>query len=249
MPRLVTVSVTASPGGTATMLPIAPLNGPIPLSATRPRMARPIDRPDDRQEDRPVGLGRCRLLQSEGVAAVAHRRPERDRRATADAALGQLGGGEGRRTRSPAHGATDGPRGRPTRARRGAATAGRSPIYQRSVAATSASTSAVVRTVTIAPSAPASRQRAHVSRGASTQGLPVSPLVARTNRCPGTRPGRAGRPVAGRSPRAPRGRPAGARSKSSSKAVQPSPIRPARRAPAAVSPPMTIGGGGSGTGR
>ena len=42
--------------------------------------------------------------------------------------------------------------------------------YQRSVAATSASMSAVVRARTIAPSAPASCHRAHVSPGAETHG-------------------------------------------------------------------------------
>ena len=50
--------------------------------------------------------------------------------------------------------------------------------YQRSTAFTSASMSAVVRARTIAPSAPASRQRAQVSRGALTQGLSAIRLVA-----------------------------------------------------------------------
>ncbi len=52
---------------------------------------------------------------------------------------------------------------------------GRRPLadHQRSTASTRASTSAVERARTMTPSAPASCQRAHSSRGASTQGLPV----------------------------------------------------------------------------
>ena len=46
--------------------------------------------------------------------------------------------------------------------------------YQRATESTSASTSSVVRASTIAPSAPASRQRSHVSRGAVTHGVPRS---------------------------------------------------------------------------
>ena len=62
----------------------------------------------------------------------------------------------------------------PARRRRRPAAAHRPQLpgrdYQRSVAATSASTSAVVRARTIAPSAPASCHRAHVSPGAVTHG-------------------------------------------------------------------------------
>ena len=45
VPRLVTVRVTASPGGAETTFPTAPLNGPIPAMATRPRTARKMTAP------------------------------------------------------------------------------------------------------------------------------------------------------------------------------------------------------------
>ena len=57
-----------------------------------------------------MGLGRRRLREPERVAVLAHRRPERDGRAAADAALGELGGGgRDRGTSSWCHGqgATD----------------------------------------------------------------------------------------------------------------------------------------------
>ena len=65
---------------------------------------------------------------------------------------------------------------------------------------------------------------------------------------PGTRRGRAGPRAAGRPPRAPRDRAAGSPRSCRRTPIQPSPIRPASRAPAGVSPPMMIGGGGTGTG-
>ncbi len=87
---------------------------------------------------------------------------------------------------------------------------------------------------------------------------PRSPAERRPTACrgstprpasrPGTRRGPSGPPAASPTPRATPGTAAGCCSKLSSNADQPSPIRPASRAPAAVSPPMMIGGGGSGTG-
>ena len=102
-----------------------------------------------------------RLLEPERVAALAHRRPERDDRATADATLGLPGGRGGGGHRDAAsfigpewcHGP---PERVATRQRR---------TYQRPAAATRASTSAVVRAVTMAPSAPSDSQRSSSARG------------------------------------------------------------------------------------
>ncbi len=93
------------------------------------------------------------------------------------------------------------------------------------------------------------RPRASDPRSRAARSPRASPRASRRRASPpGTRRRRAGPRVVGRSPRAPRGRAAGCASKLSSNVLQPSPIRPASRAPAAVSPPMMIGGGGSGTG-
>ena len=126
VPRFVTVRVTASPGGTDTMFPICAAERADPAEREAAEDRQADHRADDRQEDRPVGLGRRRLLEPERVAVLAHRRPERDGRAAADAALGQLGRGAGgagrghpvmvpRTARAPGRPATSGRRRRDQR--------------------------------------------------------------------------------------------------------------------------------------
>ena len=124
------------------------------------RARAPTTASADRHEDRPVDLRAGRVAQPDRVAPLAQADVERNRRAAARAGVGEAGrrgrvGGIGRRSgHVPAIGE-----------RRMLA------AYQRSVAATSASTSAVVRARTIAPSAPASRQRSQVARGIRHHGL------------------------------------------------------------------------------
>ncbi len=137
---------------------------------------------DDRQDGGAVRLRRGRLLEAERVAALAHRRAERDDRPAPDAVLGRLVE-RGRGSHRDA-GSFMGSRMVPRTARWGAGRLRRARSYQRPVAATSASTSAVVRAVTTAPSAPASRQRCQVSRGASIQGL--APRASSPDRPPWT---------------------------------------------------------------
>ncbi len=247
-PSLVTVSVTASPAAAGTTPSTVTGNGPIPVTARRATMASRTNATSDAEEDRAVDLGRGRRPagRADCSARTGPRRSPPGRRSAHSRAWARS---DRRRRPWRRHVARcserlgwPGSRGgwcheRPYRA----------PRHQRSTASTSASMSSVVRARTIAPSAPAA--------------LPARPRLAR-----GREPGRlAERPraepvalepdedasgprAASRPRRAPRGSSGRLASKLSSKALQPSPIRPARRAPAGVSPPMTIRGAGSGTG-
>src|ERR1019366_900426 len=58
---------------------------------------------DDPKEDGAVGLGWGRLLEAERVTALAHPVGDRDRRAAADTAMGQLARWVTRWVRGPAH--------------------------------------------------------------------------------------------------------------------------------------------------
>ena len=119
--------------------------------------------------------------------------------------------------------------------------------YQRSTASTRASTSGgrpgeddrPVR-AGLVPALPGRARLAAPTR--------VSAMSASPSQSPWKPTRRAGPRVAGRPPRAPRGRAAGSARSCRRTSLQPSPIRPASRAPAGVSPPMMIGGGGVGTG-
>ena len=190
VPLLVTVRVTASPAAVG--------DGgrrPSPRTARRPASASlaATARMTTNRTTPPIAMPwTCELddvAQAERVAALAQpdveRRPGRRTGRTRGSARACGGVGRGAAVRGVVTWLMV-PR-----------TAAASTAYQRPVASTSASTSAVVRASTIAPSAPAACQRAQVSRGALDPRR-VRRSARRSASRPGTRRARAGPRAAGR---------------------------------------------------
>ena len=176
-PWFVTVSVTANPSPRGSTASTVAGNGPRPETAKRGDDREYGERQGDRDEHRPVNLacGRHRAARAGCNVRTGQRRARPARRNGRTDGSARRGRGRARPGRtwsgSRADGATD---------------AHGAPGYQRATASTSASTSSVVRARTIAPSAPAARQRSQVvARRRSPRASRDDAAVARATR-PGT---------------------------------------------------------------